>query len=178
MRRQFLCILLLTCLTAPVLVSYGWLHYQKTLVRKVVKRQIIAGMGDDALVLLKFTASESQTMLRWEHGREFQFQDQMYDVVSTETKGDTIYFQCFWDREESDLNQRINNLIAITLEKNPGHQKGKELLAQFYKSLFFFEMTNWPPFVLTIEARQEISSALLLLNPISSPPPSPPPEIA
>ncbi|MBK6994147.1 MAG: hypothetical protein IPH31_04210 [Lewinellaceae bacterium] len=177
MRRKFLCILLLTCLTAPVLVSYGWLHYQKTLVRKQVKRQLIAGLGDDALVLLRFTVSESQTKLRWEHAREFEYQGQMYDVVRTETNGDTIFFHCWWDREETELNREIKKLTASNFEKNPGNQKTKERLAHFFKSLYSFEGTNWPIIVLLIEAKQEIPGALFSLKPILSPPPSPPPEI-
>lgn len=178
MRRKFLCLLLLSCLAAPVLVVYGWLQYQQTMVRKEVKRQIIAGKDDSELVLLKFTPEESKTKLRWKHSREFEYQGQMYDIVRTIPKKDTISYYCWWDREESGLNQQIRQLVANALEKSPSNQESKERLTQFFKSLYFFEMPSWPVIAPIAETNQVVFSRQLFLPPALIPPLVPPPELS
>lgn len=127
---------MLFCLIAPLLATVTYLHYQKSSVRKKVKHQIIAGIDKDELVLLKFTEDESQTKLRWEHAKEFEFDGQMYDVVETKIKGDTIYYWCWWDHEETRLNKQLNETVAKIFGDNPQRKDSHKKLAEFYKKLF------------------------------------------
>lgn len=178
MRSKFLCILLLSCLTAPLLVSYGWLHYQKNLVRKAVKSQMIAGLDENALVLLKFTEADSKRLLHWEHAQEFEYQGQMYDVVRTETRGDTIYYRCWLDSRESELNQQLKQLVASTLEKDPTNQENQKRLTHFYKSLYRFETQVFPQVLPMKEAGQTIPPPIFFWRSTCIPPGVPPPEVS
>jgi len=177
-RRRFLYILLLFCLTAPVLVSYGWLQYQRNLVRKEVKRQMIAGLDEEALVLLKFTETDSKTLLRWEHAHEFDYLGQMFDVVRTETKGDTIYYHCWLDQKESELNAQISQLVALTVDKDPTNQEHQKRLTHFYKSLYGFEPQVLPLFVLNTEAKPTNYPPLFSKTSTSISPGVPPPKVS
>ncbi len=76
----------------PLAATFAWLHVRKALVRAVVQEEIQAGMDEEALVLLKFTDTEAQLLLHWEHDREFEYLGQMYDIVETEQIGDTVYY--------------------------------------------------------------------------------------
>ena len=94
-------------------------------------------MDKDELVLLKFTEKESQTKLRWEHSKEFEYQGQMYDIVEKEIKGDTTYYWCWWDHEETKLNRRLDEFVDKVLENNPQNRDRQEELAEFYKKLYY-----------------------------------------
>jgi len=98
---------------------------------------MIAGLDPEELVLLKFTSLESRTKLRWEHSKEFEFRGQMYDVVSSETKGDSIFYRCWWDHKETQLNQRLKILVAKALDQDENN--GEALMnLHFYLGTFFY----------------------------------------
>jgi len=167
-RNKFNAFFILFCLAAPMLVGYGWLQYEKMLVRKAVKRQLLAGMENTDLVFLKFTQEGAQTLLRWEHAHEFEYQGQMYDIVRSETLGDSILYHCYWDRAESKLNRQIKSLVAQTLEKDPVNQENQLKLIHFYKSLYPCEVVDWS-FV------AQVFEATLPHPAVAAPPPRPPP---
>lgn len=129
--------LLLCCvLVDPVIVTFTWLHCQKTVIKKEVERQIIAGMDKDELVLLIFSKEEAQTRLRWEHSREFEYNDKMYDIVKTKTVGETVYYWCWYDHKETMLNRQLEKLSDRTLRKNPKIRSEIGLLASYLRTLY------------------------------------------
>lgn len=103
----------------PTAGSFIGMNIQKAIVRRTVDRHILAGIEGSDLVVLQFSRSESQTLLRWEHPREFEYDGQMYDIVETWTVGDTIYYRCWWDREETALNSRMRLLALRALGDAP-----------------------------------------------------------
>jgi hypothetical protein len=174
MKGKAIGIFLLICLVAPIVVTFTFLHYQKKQVRKEVKHQIIAGIDKSELVLLKFTEEESQSKLKWEHSREFEYNDQMYDIVETEIKWDTIYYWCWWDNKETKLNKQLDNLLANALENNPIKKDNQKRLTNFYKSLYCQQLPNWHWFSFqTEQMTTDYTSGYLT---IFYPPPVPPPE--
>src|SRR5690606_39601506 len=90
LKKRLIAISLLFVLFAPVMTIYLYLQFEKSAVRREIKWKMIAGMDEEELVLLKFTKEETQTKLRWEHSKEFEYDGQMYDIVSKEVKGDSI----------------------------------------------------------------------------------------
>ena len=94
----------------PTAGSLTWLNLERSIVKKAVDRHIVAGVEESDLVLLEFSREETGTLLRWEHAREFEYDGQMYDVVETWAVGDTVFFRCWWDREETALNNRMRAL--------------------------------------------------------------------
>jgi len=177
LRPKTLCVLLLCCLAAPVLISYGWLQHQKTRVHKEVKRQLLAGKADEELVLLRFSQEETKTQLRWEHSREFEYQGQMYDIVRTEQRGDTILYYCWWDREETALNNEITRLTANVLNNNPEQQSQQERLFSFLKTLYNSCIAGWHLFLI-IECTERITADPNVYQPRPTlSPPAPPPEM-
>ncbi len=104
--------------------------------KREVKWKMIAGLDKEELVLLKFTAKESKTELRWEHSREFEYKGQMYDIVEKSIQGGTIFYWCWWDHEETKLNKQLDGLLANVLGNNPQRQEKKSQLADFFKKLF------------------------------------------
>ena len=168
---------LLLCLTAPFLGTYAWLQIEKRKVKKEIKWRIIDGMDKSELALLKFTKEKSESKLRWEHSREFEYDGQMYDVVESRSTGDTTYYYCWWDNEETILNLQLSELVAKAMGKNPLNKEKQERLSNFLKNLYCqvkpdnnsFQDTANGFFALQIQ---------LDYSSICFSPPTPPPEIA
>jgi hypothetical protein len=137
MHRKIIGLSFLFCLIVPLVVTFACLQYQKVMVRKEVKHTIIHGIDKADLVLLRFTEKESQTQLRWERTKEFEFKGQMFDIVERETKGDTTYYWCWCDREETRLNKMLDELVAKILGSNPQTRESQEKLVEYYMNLYY-----------------------------------------
>ena len=135
-----------------------------------------AGLKPSELVLMKFTQSESQTKLRWEHAKEFEFDGQMYDIIETEIKGDSIFYRCWWDHAETMLNKQLKNLVADALEKDPKNNESQKRLLHFYKSLYLANIPVNQVLAFVFPQKQKICLYTFFLPSCCFPPPTPPPE--
>ena len=129
-------ILLLACLGVPLLGTYAWLQYQKLVVKSEVKQALMVGMEKERLVRLAFTPIQAETLLRWEHSREFEYRGQMYDVVDAQIRSDSSVYWCWWDQEETLLNQHLLTLVEGILERDPQRQNTQDQLSQFFDGLY------------------------------------------
>jgi hypothetical protein len=175
-KTRFVGILLFFCLVAPIASTYTFLHYQKKRIKKEVKHQIIAGINKDELVLLKFSEKESRSQLKWKHSKEFEYLAQMYDIVATEFKLDTIYYWCWLDNKETTLNKKLKVLAAFAFKQDSKNKENQKRIANFYKSLYYSEGSSW-------ESIHKQSQSLSYFyefkyQPLYFPPPVPPPVIA
>ncbi|MDP2175773.1 MAG: hypothetical protein Q8K70_07685 [Bacteroidota bacterium] len=107
--------------------------------KRAVKWHLIAQTDRQELVLLKFTESQKQSELNWKHAKEFEYQEQMYDIVETATKGDTTFYWCWWDHEETKLNKQLIQLVDLAWGNYPRNQDQNKRLIQFFKSIYFSE---------------------------------------
>lgn len=176
--KTTLIIFLLACLIVPLTGTYCWLHYEKRVVRKAVKKQLIEGIDKDELVLLKFSHEDIKTRLRWKHSREFEYNSQMYDIVETETKGDSVYYWCWWDHEETMLNQQLIKLLALAWGKSQQNKEHQKRLVHLFKSLYYEKPEMWqalniPTTRMTIKDYNKAD-----YTSIYSPPPVPPPQMS
>lgn len=118
------------------------MQYQKKEVKSEVKWKMIAGIDREELILLKFTEKEKDSLLNWKHSKEFEYQDNMFDVVETETVGDTTYYWVWWDHKETELNKQLDELIVQVLGNNPQKQEKQDQLIEFYKKLYCDNFEN------------------------------------
>ncbi len=86
--------------------------------------------------LWTFSIADAHTILQWEHSREFEYKGEMYDVIRSEMKGDSIWYWCYWDKKETKLRKELNVLLVNLM--GPGQQSRNEgrQLNDFFKSLF------------------------------------------
>ena len=136
---------------------------------------MISGIDSDELVLLKFTDEESQTLLHWEHSKEFEYKGEMYDVVESKTEEDTVYYWCWWDNEETELNKQLDDLVAFVLGNDPGRKGSQKQVEDFYKSLYCEPLPDRHMYL--SQAEQTTSPYKFSYLAVSYPPPVPPPEI-
>ncbi|CAM3293554.1 hypothetical protein AEQU2_00479 [Aequorivita lipolytica] len=138
---------------------------------------MIAGMDREELVLLKFSKEETQTKLRWEHSKEFEYDGQMYDVVSKEIKGDSIFYRCWWDHEETKLNKKLQKLVASAFDNDENKQRNQKQLNVFFQSFFCVSLFDWQASLSEIPVKNcNNTNYLNNFSPIQKSPPTPPPR--
>tara|TARA_Y100001949_G_scaffold51985_1_gene43796 strand:+ start:771 stop:1235 length:465 start_codon:yes stop_codon:yes gene_type:complete len=103
--------------------------------RKEVKHQMMIGIPKEKLTLI-ISTPETAHLLDWEHAKEFEYEDEMYDVVYSESKGDTIYYWCWEDHKESELNKELSYLFHKSLDQSPDEDSNNALTLTFFKTLY------------------------------------------
>lgn len=155
--KSVISILLISCLIFPLVGTYCFWEHERHLVRKSVKRRLIAGVESSELVLLKFSKEETQTKLRWKHSKEFEFNGQMYDIVETSFQDDSIFYRCWWDHAETALNKKLDKLLAEAWGHAPVKKDSSEKLVSFLKSPYLISQFQG---ITDLEAHQvDIKSA-------------------
>jgi hypothetical protein len=71
----------------------------------------------------------------------------MFDVVMADTCDNEINFYCYLDHEETELNKKIKNLIQNIANQNPIPKNDKDLIIDFFKSLYFVKNDNFALFI-------------------------------
>ncbi len=140
LRPKIFGIVFLFLLVAPISTVFLVLKTQQKEVRREVKWKMIAGIDKSELVLLTFKQAEIKAKLSWKHDREFQFKGEFYDIVEKEIHGDSVSYWCWWDNEETQLSQKLENLMANHWIQNPTHKQKKDGIQKLFKSLFFEEI--------------------------------------
>lgn len=160
----------------PVATTIISLRFERKMIRKEVKRMIIAGLDKKDLVLIKLTRSEKKTQLRWKHSKEFEYKGQMYDIVEKEYKNGITYFWCWWDFEETSLNKKLTRLAAHIFDNSTNKQQKEKKLSNFYHSLYFEECSTQ---IVWIKISDRINLSLNqpeFYQNRSNSPPNPPPQ--
>lgn len=106
----FLLVLLL-----PAIATYYVYQYREAKWEQEVKEHIAQGIDLSQLRVFTFSEEDSKTELNWEHSKEFEYKGEMYDIVRSETKGDSITYFCFWDKTEKGLKKQYRHLFSTAL---------------------------------------------------------------
>lgn len=179
MQKRIIAISLLFILFAPVVTIFLYLQYEKKVVRREVKWKMIAGLDQEELVLLKFSKEQTETELRWEHSKEFEYNEQMYDIVSTEIKGDSIFYRCWWDHEETALNKRLKKLVVNAFDQDENKRDAQLNLHLYLRSFFCTDVFNWEmiPSQKVLVVYQDLIQPKYFTSLLISPP-TPPPKLS
>ena len=136
------------------MVAYFSFHIELKLVRREVKHKIMAGIDHDELTLLKFSKSEATAELKWKHSKEFKYKGEMYDVVNRAESKDSIFFYCWWDKKETALNVRLQNLTFQLLNQQPFQKNKQKQLQHWSKQLFYTARNINHEFILETRTRR------------------------
>lgn len=134
---RFKSIILFLVLVGPMGLTYTWLQYQKKQVKREIKWKIANDLDRDELIQLKFSTKEIKTKLRWKHSKEFEYNGDMYDIVTSESRGDSIIYWCWWDNKETQLNKHLTHLVLQTLNQNDQNQNQNWHLQKIIKTLYY-----------------------------------------
>ncbi len=104
------------------------------MVRREVKMHLAQHLRKDELVPMKFRKnSAAHNQLNWKRADEFELDGKMYDIVSMEERGDSVFYHCWPDIKETNLNNDFKNMLADALGTNPFRKEHRSRLVQFIK---------------------------------------------
>lgn len=97
------------------MVAIGWLRMDISLHQIEVRRELendrSFSVSEERILELTFTLEETETLLDWEHEREFEYQGQMYDILESHQEGDSITYKVWADHEETRMKGLLSKLI-------------------------------------------------------------------
>lgn len=111
------------------------LKFQKRLIRNSVKELIYSGLSNSELSRIVVNTSDSDNLL-WHHHDEFEFQGNMYDLVSKESFNDSIVYLCFLDEKESEVNIYIDQQAKSIWSHSPFANDFETKLVDFIQKIF------------------------------------------
>ncbi|MCC5922400.1 MAG: hypothetical protein JJT77_01335 [Crocinitomicaceae bacterium] len=144
---------LLSLLFLPMWGSLGYLQLEKKKVQKSVKRKMMKGIPKEELIYMAFSTEDLSTKLNWKHSKEFELNGEMYDIVERKETADSAFYWVWWDKEETELNQRVKRIATEIFGSSPDQQEKNNVVQSFYKSLFFENQNNDFPFLITSQQR-------------------------
>ena len=134
--KKTISILLIFTLLTPYWLFVSLLQFEKHIIKNEIKKSIISGLDRNELVLIKTSLHDNSLQIRWEDSKEFEYADEMYDVIESEIKNDSVYYWCWKDNEETKLNRQLNTLVQKASESNPVHKNKSEQLLNLLYSYF------------------------------------------
>lgn len=153
--KKIISIALILSIAAPFWITFSIIQLQKYSLKKEVKKQIINGLDKKDLVLLKFSKEETDEKLNWEHSKEFEYSGVMYDIVESKTEADSVYYWCWEDREETELNIKLNTLVEKAGGPDKYNNENLKRLSNFLTTLFY---SNKNPF--DLDRNKNVSTLL------------------
>ncbi|TFV94361.1 hypothetical protein E4S40_10050 [Algoriphagus kandeliae] len=134
MKHLLIVILLAFSIAGPMTLGLTAFELRFFQLKENMESRINRNPNDKRIKTLVFTQEESQTLLDWEHEREFEYQGEMYDVLEIKEKGDQIEYLVWHDQEESELKKRESEYEESSRENHSEHQKRNS-----FHVVFFFE---------------------------------------
>lgn len=134
--RSIYSVIFLILMVLPFVGAWIWLEGRMHAARYDARIAMSATDQEESLVLWKFTQQEVNTVLRWEHDREFEYDGEMYDVVRSEAHGDTTWYWCHHDRKETKVRKALASFVAAWMGAGPQQQQDQQRLFDFFKSLY------------------------------------------
>ncbi len=121
----------------PVLITKVSYEVRLYRIRQEVKDRILQNIADEDLTILSFKRKDIYRLVKWEHDREFEYKDRMFDVVRSVENGDSITYYCWTDVKESTLHQNIEKLVDQVFNQDPIEKRNNKLQLDYFKNVFF-----------------------------------------
>lgn len=134
--KRVLSIALLGILVLPALSTFMWLYHEVEKVHHAVQLQFEKGLPVEDVMTLTLTKNEAK-QLDWENESEFEYQNQMYDLVSKKETSDQITFFVWVDSRETFLNNQISKLILKALGSGSESDHTAKIISSIFLSDYF-----------------------------------------
>jgi hypothetical protein len=142
--KKFFSISLILVLLYSVLGFYLNFKIEQFWIKEEIEQRIINHLPEKDLTLIKISSANSEKIHWTEEGKEFKFDDEMYDVVKTRSANDTTYYYCFNDEKENKLMYFVDKLVK---EQTTGNSKSrsiqkKQVITYFFQQILHTQFIN------------------------------------
>lgn len=130
-------------LTIVLLINTAWYypvtHWQRSQIRREVKRNLKRAVPNDQLHLITARSAQDPVLQWTKDEKEFRYQGKMYDVVRSETSNGEIAYHCISDEEETRLFAQLDQQVQEQMDRQQDHGDGmpvKKLLKAFHSLVY------------------------------------------
>lgn len=151
---------------------------QQHSIRQEIKQRITAGVPEEELVLLKIPKALERTddaVFQRMHDSEFRYCGQMYDIVRAEAHGDTTWYYCISDDQETELFACLDAMIEREMSQDPERRHEHHELQRLLHALFLARAAASPFSQLATE-QVNLGCSEFHISTWRPTPPSPPPQ--
>lgn len=144
-------------------------------IKENVKEQIERGIdGERTIVKVPKSWSENPPEnFKWHEDQEFEYRGQMYDIIRQETRGNEIWYYCYWDEAETKLLNNLSKYVSNYLHQHPQKNQKTSFLSTYLDKVFLlFHLGGLltPSEVEGPFSIQDLSTSNLILD-VDDPPP-------
>jgi len=160
----------------PVSATYFLFKIRQTGIRHSIEKIIDEGVAENEIKILKIPLSVEQ------HGdferteeNEFRYEGKMYDILRFEKHGNSSWYWCMWDKDETVLEDKMKVVERRAASAFAYNENTEEMICFFLNSLYIDSsefVIYFPVRYLTIK---RVSQKYIQLS-RSITPPTPPPK--
>lgn len=115
-------------------------------IKEEVKEKIINNVPENELTLIKISSGDNEKITWMEDGREFKYEDKMFDVVKIKNENDTTYYYCFNDVRESKLLANLDKLVKEQTDNSKSRTNhNKQQINYFFHEILFTQCLTETP---------------------------------
>lgn len=108
-----------------------------------VIERIFEGLGESEQTVLKLSKQEAEKELVWEHSKEFRYKGQFYDIISVQELPDSVYYTCYWDKEETFITDVFEGILFEELTHDFQDDNAASHLVQVIKTPYKLDQFSW-----------------------------------
>ncbi len=98
-----------------VIIHHVWIAKN----RHDVKMTIIKELSDSALTIFQRSLHDPTSSMEFENKEEFKLKGEMYDLIRTEIKNDTVWYYAYHDEKETALNTSLSAEVNEKTSHDP-----------------------------------------------------------
>ena len=176
-RKAIIPILLSLLLLASSSSLFLTFIIKHAIIRNEIKDRIKSGLPKTSLTLIKKYNEKGRKnlLLKWFRENEFSFNGKMYDVVTEEKHGDTIWYYCLMDEKESSLFNKMGELTRKEIRNDKGIKGLFLRISNFLSQNFVSVITQNVLQIRDIKTIQ-FAAYFFSVKPFIHKPDTPPPE--
>lgn len=131
-KRSFTIANVLLMLSVLLFQSVGYVVLHKVWIKKhrhEIKTGILTSLPESSLTIIRVPFHHPESVpLEFVHSEEFKLYGEMYDIVRSEIRNDTIYYFTFHDSKESSLYRSLSSAVQQQTSKDQTSNPRLQLL--------------------------------------------------
>jgi hypothetical protein len=136
--KRLISFLLILSIFCSLIGYYLIFKIEQFQVKERVEREILKNIPEEELTII-IIPQDKMDQIKWtEENKEFKYNGEMYDLVKSIKRGDTIHYYCYNDVQETKLITILDKLV----KEQSDNSKTKTLQKQTHINYFFQRSTS------------------------------------
>lgn len=173
--KKLIAYILLTGIILPGLLIFSFLNVEKQNLKEKNRGKSYTDISNKEMIIVQFSLHEVNKCIEWENDHEFEWNGNMYDVVRKEVKLDSIFYWCHLDKEETIINECLDELNRFLAGAESNTEEKQQILNKLFKKLYCADANEWTVYT-ELEIVSRFISHLTPLNKSEIKVPTPPPD--